>query len=66
MNNSGNFSVYRKQESSATGPVIPYLALHLRDLIYIAENKLFNEEGELNFAGNERKKNWGKPKKKMN
>jgi hypothetical protein len=51
MNNSGNFSFYRKQQAAAKGPIIPYLALHLGDLIHIAENKLFNDEGELNFVG---------------
>ncbi len=70
MNSTGNFSNYRKHELGVNGPIIPYLALHLGDLVHISENKLFNADGDINATGNltsnKRKKQKQKQKCKRN
>jgi len=46
----GNFQIYRKYLQNATLPVVPYMAIYLRDLTFIEEGNSTFVEGRVNFA----------------
>ncbi len=47
MSNIKNYNTYRTQLKTLKGPILPYLGVYLRDLLFVKEgNKMTNEEGK--------------------